>query len=156
MKISTKGRYALRLVLDIASRKDQELVSLGTISERQGISVKYLEHICSSLCHAGILESVRGSKGGYRLVRAPKDYPVGEILLAAEENLEPVVKMEGETPICEFSSECVSRMFWAGLSKAIHEYVDNITIQDLLNLQCTGCQFYTDELSSVKEAPSAE
>ncbi len=132
MKISTKGRYALRMMLDIARQGDDAVVSLKDISGRQEISVKYQEQIVMQLSRAGFLSSVRGPSGGYRLVRRPEEYKVGEILRAIEGSLAPVACLDGEDRVrrCD---HCETLSFWQGLDEVINRYVDQFTLQDLLN-----------------------
>ena len=135
MMISTKGRYALRLMMDIAVHSNGELVALKDVARRQEISVKYLEQIVSQFGKLGLLESVRGPQGGYRLAKLPKDYTVGEILRYAEGELAPVACLEQEVNSCPRQAECVTLPFWQGLYKAINEYVDSVTLEDLLEQQ---------------------
>ena len=132
MKISTKGRYALRMMLDIAERDTGEFIAIKEISERQGISVKYLEQIVTSLTRAGLLRSGRGPQGGYTLTKRPEQYTAGEILRAIEGKLAPVACLEGEINPCERSSICKTLHFWKGLNNVINEYVDSVTLQDLI------------------------
>ena len=115
MRISTKGRYALRLMLDLAIHNTGEYISLKDISARQGITVKYLEQIVTGLTRAGFLRSQRGNSGGYRLSRKPEDYTVGEILRAMEGSLEPIACLDDEVNLCPRSSECLTLPFWKGL-----------------------------------------
>lgn len=131
MKISTKGRYALRLMIDIASHDRDSCMSLKEISERQGISLKYLEQIISMLCKAGFLMSIRGSKGGYTLAKSPDSYTIGEILRVVEGDLSPVACLENGAE-CSRSSICPTLAFWQGLRKAINDYVDSYTLEDLV------------------------
>lgn len=132
MKISTKGRYALRVMLDLAINNTGEYIPLKDISERQNITVKYMEQIISLLKKSGFLKSTRGNGGGYRLSKAPEDYTVGDILRVAEGSLAPVACLEDEENQCERSSICATLKFWTGLDKAINDYVDSVTLQDLL------------------------
>ena len=131
MRISTKGRYALRVMLDLAAHREIAFVPLRDISERQGISLKYLERIISSLNRAGFLKSSRGASGGYALVREARDYTAGEILRAAEGNLSPTMCTEDENA-CEKHGNCTLYPFWAGLDRAIAEYVDSVTLEDII------------------------
>ncbi len=137
MKISTKGRYALRMMIDVAEHSGNERVSIKEISERQGISVKYLEQIVTNLTRAGFLRSGRGSGGGYSLTKAPEKYTVGEILRAIEGKLAPVACLEDEINQCERSSLCRTLGFWKGLYKVIDEYVDSVTLQDFIKSETT-------------------
>ena len=132
MKISTKGRYALRMMIDIAEQNDNERTPIKEISERQDISAKYLELIVTNLTRAGLLRSGRGSGGGYSLTKAPDQYTVGEILRAIEGKLAPVACLEDEINQCERSSYCKTLGFWEGLYKVIVEYFDSVTLYDFI------------------------
>jgi len=134
MKISTRGRYALRMMIDIAENDgENERVPMKDISERQGISVKYLEQIVTNLTRAGLLRSVRGSSGGYYLTKKPAQYTVGEILRAIEGKLAPVACLEDEVNQCDRAEFCQTIGFWEGLYKVIREYTDSVTLQDFLD-----------------------
>ena len=135
MKISTKGRYALRLMLDIAQHQQAGFVSLKAIAQRQEISKKYLEQIIPLLNRADILQTSRGYQGGYRLARAPKDYTVGEILRLTEGGLAPVACLEQHPNTCPRCGECATLPMWEGLERVIRNYLDGITLQDLLEQQ---------------------
>ena len=112
MKISTKGRYAVRLLLDIAMNDEVEPVRLKDVAERQDISMKYLEQIISTLVRAGFVKSIRGPQGGYRLSKTPKEYTIGMILRQVEGSLAPVSCLEDEVNTCERQSECVTLRIW--------------------------------------------
>ena len=129
MKISTKGRYALSIMLDLALNQKNEYVSLKDISERQGISLKYLEKIVSILNKAGYVLSYRGNSGGYKLAKEPKEYKIGDILRAAEGDLKPIECLGTD---CSKKGGCMTFPFWQGLDEAIESYVDSKTLQDLL------------------------
>lgn len=131
MKISTKGRYAVRLMLDLALEERENPVRLKEIAARQGISDKYLEQIISILNKAGYVKSVRGPMGGYRLVRKPEEYTVGEILALTEGSLSPV-ECAGPYGNCERQEKCASRILWKKINDAVYEVVDNITLKDLV------------------------
>ncbi|MDR1630427.1 MAG: Rrf2 family transcriptional regulator [Oscillospiraceae bacterium] len=133
MKISSKGRYALRMMIDIAQHNTGEWITIKDISERQGISVKYLEQIVTNLTKTGLLLSSRGSQGGYMLARAPEKYTAGQILRVIEGNLAPVACLESNPNVCERVNACPTVHFWGGLHKVINEYVDSVTLQDLVN-----------------------
>ena len=135
MRISTKGRYAVRLLLDIAMNDMAEPVRLKDTAERQNISMKYLEQIISILVRAGIVNSIRGPQGGYRLAREPKDYTVGMILRCVEGSLAPVACLEDEMNECERRSGCVTLRIWQELNAAINGVVDKYTLQDLVEWQ---------------------
>ena len=133
MKISTRGRYALRTMIDIAVNSGSDRnITIKEISERQGISVKYLEQIVGALCKARLLRSVRGAQGGYRLVRKPEEYTAGEILRLAEGGLAPIECLEGERNDCPRRSICTTLSFWEGLDKVISDYVDSVTLAQLV------------------------
>ena len=131
MKISTKDRYALRLMIDLAQYNTGEYIALKDISRRQAISIKYLEQIVSLLTKAGLLKSVRGPQGGYKLRKAPTDYTVGEILRITEGSLAPVACLEQPEEECDRASSCVTREFWQGLYRTINDYVDKVTLEEL-------------------------
>ena len=132
MKVSAKGRYALRMMIDIAEQDADARVSIKEIAERQGISVKYMEQIVTNLTRAKLLRSERGSGGGYMLTRPPERYTAGEIIRAIEGELAPVACVEDELNICERSSYCKTLGFWQGLNRTIDEYTNSVTLQDLL------------------------
>ena len=131
MKFSTKGRYALRLMVELAAHDPNENVPLKEIGQNQQISVKYLEQIITNLSRAGLVKSGRGSQGGYRLTRKPCDYTAGEILRAMEGSLAPIPCLEGEENLCPNSGSCFTLPFWSGLGKVIDQYVDSVTLEDL-------------------------
>ncbi len=133
MKISTKGRYALRLMLDLAINSDIKHISLKNISERQEISIKYLEQIVTVLNHAGFVKSIRGPMGGYRLSKKPEEYTVGMILRSIEGNLAPVTCLETTPNDCPRADKCATLFVWEKLNKAINETIDNITLKDLVD-----------------------
>ena len=135
MKISTRGRYALRMMLDLAVNNNGEPIRLKDISKRQGISDKYLEQIISILNKAGFVRSIRGPQGGYMLNREPKEYTVGMILRLTEGSLAPVACLDYEPNDCERRNECVTLILWEKLKDAIKSVVDNITLQDLVQWQ---------------------
>ena len=132
MRISTRGRYALRLMTDVALHSGTGYVSLKDAAVRQGLSVKYLEQIAGILGKAGFLRSGRGAQGGYRLTRDPADYTVGSILRLTEGDLAPVACLGEDAPPCERQDACAARDFWAGLYDAVNEYVDRFTLADLV------------------------
>ena len=131
MKISTKGRYALRMMLDLALHNTGEYISLKDISQRQGITVKYLEQIVTVLAKAGFVHSQRGNNGGYRLARKPEDYTAGDILRVMEGNLQPIVCLEADPNECARSAYCRVLPFWQGLGKVVNDYVDSVTLEEL-------------------------
>ena len=133
MKISTKGRYALRMMIDLASRDDENFVALKDIAKRQDISKKYLEQIIPLLNKTYFLLTNRGYQGGYKLARKPKDYTVGEILRVTEGSLSPVACLEIKPNTCERKDFCLTLPVWEGLEKVIGDYLDNITLQDIID-----------------------
>ncbi len=132
MKVSTKGRYALRVMLDLAQHRDQGFISLKEIADRQKISMKYLETIVGILNRAGYVQSLRGKSGGYKLTRGTEEYTIGSILKLTEGSMAPVTCIENGEPICERAGECITLPLWRGLDKVIDEYLENITLADLL------------------------
>ena len=135
MVISSKGRYALRVMLDMAERHSDGYIRLSDIAQRQEISRKYLESIMPELCKSGLVDSALGKTGGYRLTRAPKDYKVGEILAAAEGERVLVSCQAMDGGECERKDVCYTLPFWRGLENQITEYVNRYTLQDLLALK---------------------
>ncbi len=135
MKISTKGRYALRMLVDLAERQGSGFIALKEISERQNISKKYLEQIIPVFNKTGILRTNRGSQGGYMLAKSPDKYTVGEILRLTEGSLAPVSCLDCEPAGCDRSADCATLPVWQGLEKVINEYLDGITLQDILDRQ---------------------
>ena len=135
MKVSTKGRYALRLMTDIADQGGEGFVSLKDAAERQGISMKYLEQIAGMLAKAGLLQSGRGAQGGYRLTRSPEEYTVGDILRLTEGDLAPVACLAGAENVCDRCGECATLDFWTGLYSAVNAYINHWTLADLLEEQ---------------------
>lgn len=135
MKISTKGRYALRMLIDLAEHENCGFVALKDIAARQNISKKYLEQIIPIFNNSDILKTARGSQGGYRLSRSPDKYTVGEILRLTEGNLAPVDCLTQDPIECERSVDCPTLPVWQGLNRVINEYLDGITLQDILDQQ---------------------
>lgn len=131
MKISTKGRYALRTMIDLAMNDTGENISIKAIAARQGISTKYLEQIISTLNKAGYVKSERGANGGYRLTKKPEEYTVGMILRLTEGNLAITTCTQDEQNLCERYGCCTTVKVWEKINKAISDVVDNITIADL-------------------------
>ena len=132
MNITSKGRYALRVMLDLAQHREEGYISLKTIAERQGYSMKYLEMIVGSLKRAGLVASTRGKEGGYRLVRDPEDYTIGEILRCIEDNLAPVACIKAGDICCEHAGECMPVPMWKELDDITNAYLDGVSLQDLL------------------------
>lgn len=135
LKISTKGRYSLRMLLDLAEHANDGFIALKDIAQRQGISKKYLEQIVPILNKTDILKTNRGFQGGYMLAKTPDKYTVGMILRLTEGSLSPVACLDHNPVQCERSSECATLPIWQGLSKVINDYLDNITLQDILDQQ---------------------
>lgn len=133
MKISTKGRYALRMLLDLAEHREDGYIALKDIAERQEISKKYLEQIVQIFSHSDLLRANRGNQGGYMLIKAPNQYTVGAILRLTEGNLSPVACVGKDPEECSRSAECPTLPVWQGLYKVISEYLDGITLQDILD-----------------------
>ena len=138
MKISTRGRYAIRLMLDIAENEDGAYVSLKDIAVRQNLSMKYLEQIVSQLSKNGMLKSERGPQGGYKLAKKPEDYTIGSILRLTEGNLAPVSCLNDRENQCQRCRECATVDFWGGLYKVISEYIDRYTLADLMQSEDSG------------------
>ena len=135
MLISTKGRYALRMLVDLAEHQNDGYVALKDIAKRQGISKKYLEQIVPLLNKSDILRTNRSFNGGYRLAKSPDKYTVGDILRITEGSLSPVACLENDPIQCQRSSQCVTLPVWKGLYRVINEYLDGITLQDMLDQQ---------------------
>ncbi len=133
MNVTSKGRYALRVMMDLARHPEDGYISLKTIAERQDISMKYLEMIVAGLKRAELVESSRGKEGGYRLGRAPKDYTVGEILRSLEDRLAPVSCITADGVQCERAADCVTLPMWKELDEITNAYLDGVTLQDLLS-----------------------
>ena len=138
MKISTKGRYALRMLTDLAIHQGDGFVSLKGIAERQGVSQKYLEQIVPLLNKRGILRTNRGNKGGYMLAKRAEELTVGEVLRATEGSLAPVACLELETNDCPNAAQCPTLYVWQGLFDVITQYLDSITVQDIIDRSSSG------------------
>jgi Rrf2 family protein len=132
MKISTRGRYALRIMLDLAQHDTGEFIPIRDISERQEITVKYLEQLIGALSKAGYLKSARGNNGGYRLAKSPRECRAGDILRTMEGSLAVVACLEDAENECPRSGGCTTLPFWQGLNRVIEEYVDSVTLEDML------------------------
>lgn len=130
--ISTRGRYALRMMIDLAERQGEGFVALKEIAESQDISKKYLEQIIPLLNRSGLLLTSRGVTGGYRLAKAPEEYTVGEILRSAEGSMAPVSCLEGETNDCPRCGKCDTLPIWEGLQTVVDQYLDGISLADIL------------------------
>ena len=135
MNITTKGRYALRVMLDLAQHADAGFVSLKVTAERQDVSLKYLEMIISHLKKAGLVESTRGKEGGYRLTRDPDQYTVLEILSCIEDNLAPVSCIQAGEIHCDHAEACRTIPMWKELDEITNRYLSSVTLEDLLTGQ---------------------
>ena len=133
MKISTRGRYAIRTMVDLAQHSGAGLVTLKDVAARQELSQKYLEQIVTQLSKAGLVQGIRGPQGGYRLAREPKDYTIAEILELVEGSLAPVECLESEVNACERCASCATLDMWTGLYKVMTDYLGNITLQDVVD-----------------------
>ena len=138
MLVSTKGRYALRVMIDLSEHQTDEFISLKDIAQRQEISDKYLESIILMLVKARVLESLRGKGGGYKLRKSPEAYTVGSILRLTEESLAPVSCLEPGADTCPKAEKCQTLPLWQGLDKVINEYLDSVTIADLMKNGSAG------------------
>ena len=138
MLISTKGRYALRVMIDLAEHQSEEFISLKEVAQRQEISEKYLESIIRLLVKDRVLESLRGKGGGYRLKKDPDQYTVGSILRLTEESLAPVSCLDGNADTCPRMAQYRTLSLWQGLDRVINEYLDSITIADLMHQGAPG------------------
>lgn len=132
MKISTKGRYAVRVMLDLALNNTGECIKVKDIASRQGISEKYLEQIIAVLNRAGYVNSVRGAQGGYRIAKDPSEYTVGMILRLTEGSMAPVACLDEGAPDCDRCDTCETLEVWKDLYAAINNVIDNVTIADLV------------------------
>lgn len=132
MKISTRGRYAIRVMLDLAEHNNGKYIPLMDIAKRQEISEKYLESIVASLSKNGFVRSLRGKGGGYQLAKSPADYTIGSILRLTEGSLAPVACLDNQPNQCERAGICRTLSMWEGLYEVIQNYLDGITLQDLL------------------------
>ena len=133
MNVTSKGRYALRVMMDLARHPEDGFISLKTVAERQGISMKYLEMIVGSLKKAELLDSTRGKEGGYSLNREPADYTVGEILRSIEDNLAPVACIRDGVIQCDQASACLTVPMWKELDDITNAYLDGVTLENLLS-----------------------
>ena len=132
MMISTRGRYALRVMIDLAEHSDGNYIAMKSVAERQGISLKYMEKILPPLVSANLIEGVHGKGGGYRLTRAPEAYSVSEILSLTEGSLAPVACLECGAEACKRAPECRTLPMWTELDRLINGYLEKITLADLM------------------------
>ncbi len=133
MKISTRGRYALRVMIDLAENYSGSYIPLKEIAERQEISQKYLEGIMTDLSKKHLVDALHGKGGGYKLAKEPQDYTVKEILLTTEVSLEPIACLEEGAPPCPRAAQCKTLKMWKGFSKLVNDYFEGITLLDLIN-----------------------
>ena len=138
MLISTKGRYALRVMIDLVEHQSEGYIPLKEIADRQEISEKYLESIIKILVKAKLLDGLRGKGGGYKLTKAPEQYTVGSILRLTEDSLAPVSCLEEGALPCTRATECRTLPMWQGLDKVINEYLDGILLADLVQPDSAG------------------
>ena len=130
--ISTRGRYAIRVMLDIAKNQQDGYVPMKDVANRQGLSLKYLEQILPPLTKNRIVEGVQGKGGGYRLVRTPEEYTIGDILRITERDLAPVSCLIEGAEACERRDRCQTIEFWEGLNDVVNNYLDSKTLADLM------------------------
>ncbi len=135
MMVSTRGRYALRVMIDLAEQGSGRYIPMKEIAERQGLSLKYLERILPVLAKNEIVEGVQGKGGGYRLCREPAEYTMGEILRLTEGSLAPVACMDCGTEPCDRAADCRTRPLWHGLDKVINDYLNSVTLADLMKTE---------------------
>ena len=133
MKISTKGRYALQMLLDLAENKNDGFIALKEIAKRQKISKQYLEQIIAIINNSKLLRANRGKLGGYMLAKEPSEITVGHILRVTEGNLSATACLEGDVNRCEMAGSCKTLYIWKELNKVITDYLDSVTLQDILN-----------------------
>ena len=132
MNVTSKGRYALRVMIDLAQHSDEGYISLKTIADRQDISMKYLEMIVGSLKSAGLVDSARGKDGGYKLNRLPSQYNAGDILRCIEDSLAPVACMKDGSVQCRRAAACMTLPMWKELDDITNSYLDAVSLSDLL------------------------
>ena len=132
MMISSRGRYALRVMIDLAEHADEGCLPMKEVAQRQDISLKYLEKIMPLLVAAKLVTGTHGKGGGYRLTRSPRDYPISEILRLTEGDLAPVACLECNAEKCVRTADCRTLPMWSELNRRVNEYLDSITIADLM------------------------
>ena len=133
MRITTKSKYGMRMIVEIAAQPEGKAASLKAVARKINASEKYLEQIVVQLSRAGFVISTRGAQGGYQLARHPSEYTVGDILRITEGSLAPVACLEHEPVDCPRVDECITLSFWRGLYDTINNYVDSVTLEDLVN-----------------------
>lgn len=141
MLISTKGRYALRVMIDLAEHQTEGFIPLKVIAQRQDISEKYLESIIKQMVKAKLVSGLRGKGGGYRLTKAPEQYTVGSILRITEDSMAPVACLEPGSEACPRAAECRTLSLWRGLDKVINNYLDDFTLADLMHSDPGGYDY---------------
>ena len=141
MLISTKGRYALRVMIDLAEHQAEGFIPLKVIAQRQDISEKYLESIINQMVKAKLVSGLRGQGGGYRLTKAPEQYTVGSILRITEDSMAPVACLEPGSEACPRAAECRTLSLWRGLDKVINDYLDDFTLADLMHSDPDGYDY---------------
>lgn len=132
MKVSSRGRYALRVMIDLAEHDDGSYIPMKEVAQRQNISLKYLEKILPLLVAGNLVAGIHGKGGGYRLTRKPTDYPIGEILRLTEGDLAPVACLECGGGSCARTADCRTLPMWSELNRRVNEYLDSVTIGDLM------------------------
>ena len=132
MMISTRGRYALRVIIDMAENADTGLIPMHEVAKRQGISLKYLERILPELVSGHLVEGIHGKGGGYRLTKKPEDISVAEVLKLTEGDIAPVACLEENAPACDRIEDCRTLPVWKGLNDRINEYLESVKITDLM------------------------
>ena len=132
MLVSTKGRYALRVMIDLAEHCEGNYIAMKDVAARQHISLKYLEKILPVLVKNGMIEGVHGKGGGYKLTADPEDYRVSDILRLTEGDIAPVACLCEDAAPCEMTAECRTKSMWDGLNEVVNDYLDKITIADLV------------------------
>lgn len=137
VKISTKGNYALRMLLDLAEHREDGYIPLKDVAERQGISKNYLEQIMTLLKKTDILKTTRGFQGGYKLAKQPAAYTVGDVIRITEGSISPVSCVD-DAEECDRSESCLTLSVWRGLEQVITDYLDSITLQDILDRKPDG------------------
>jgi Rrf2 family protein len=133
MRVSTKGRYALRVMIELAQRSEEGYISLKEIAEHQGVSMKYLEMIVAVLNKADYVESLRGKNGGYKLARPADDYSIGAILKLTEGSLSPVSCLDDGEVLCEKAADCITLPMWQKLDQIIDDYLESVSLQQLID-----------------------
>ena len=134
--ISTRGRYCLRFLIDLAEHQGEGYIRMKEVADRQGVSLKYLEKILPALAKNNIVDGIQGKGGGYRLTRKPEEYTLGEILLLTEGTLAPVACLECGAAPCDRAADCRTLPIWTELDRRISEYLNSVTLADLLKTPC--------------------